>query len=362
MKEIKEKYLNFTGVTSEVPNDMPWGDTHWSSMNGTKWQQDGFGGTSWQDANLNASGDGIKLPGTKRGSSAVLSSEEDIINFKTSDRGSNAYNVTAPAYTRGSDAYNVTSPASTRGSDAYNVTSPAYTRGSDAYNVTSPASTRGSNAYTETEPHGYSNFLPSNKGQQSITLDHHQNGRPNIDLVLGDDDNSSMPDSDQWSNHPGFLGGTWWKDFWFPGKAEEERAAKAREGIDSRFPISGSCDVLTNTEARINSELEGHSKATKRGPKRVAKRNIPILNNKLKAVSANREVQCASEEQDQIQDDQLTMFMQQQMQDPKQEEGVSATNVILGLVIIGGLIWGISRLAKPTAPVAVAPVAVAPAG
>ena len=52
------------------------------------------------------------------------------------------------------------------------------------------------------------------------------------------------------------------------------------------------------------------------------------------------------------------MFMQQQMQQPESKEGVSATNVILGLVIIGGLVWGISRLSKPGAPAA---VAVAPA-
>ena len=34
-------------------------------------------------------------------------------------------------------------------------------------------------------------------------------------------DYSGMPDGDTWSNHPGFLGGTWFKDFFAPKKAEE---------------------------------------------------------------------------------------------------------------------------------------------
>ena len=108
MKETEEKYLNFDGISSEVPNDMPWGDTHWSSMSGTDWQQDGLGGTDWQDANLNASGTRLSQPP------------------RPWDRGSSAYNMIEPPYPRGSSGLNRPDvlPQKARGSDAYNVTSP----------------------------------------------------------------------------------------------------------------------------------------------------------------------------------------------------------------------------------------------
>jgi len=271
MKKTEDKYLHFDGMPSDVPNDMPWGQTQWNNLSGTEWQEQGYSGTDWQDANLNASGN----------------SEDD------------EYNPNPPI-------------TPTSGRSVWRVLPPI-----------APKSDRSS----------------------------YQNYSSNMSLVLPDNDNSIMPDSDQWSNHPGFLGGTWWKDFWFPGKAEKERAAAARESIDGKYPISGSCDVLTSTEAAIQASITNHGKATKRGPKRVAKRNIPILNNKLKTVSANRQVQCDSEAQDQAQNDRMDMFMQSQMQEKEKPEGVSAVNVILGLVIIGGLVWGVSRLAKPQAPV-----------
>ena len=358
MKETKEKYLNFNGIATEVPNDMPWGDTQWSSMNGTKWQEDGFGGTNWQDANLNASGEynpdvpitnlagevGWGDPNATRGGRWTANSENRPVTPNDLNRASQGeYNPDVPITNRTQSFVN---------GDVDPVDFRHWTGDSDI------SKTRGvpSLGSTDYGPRGQrQNF------QETITLDHHQNLRPNMDLVLGDNDNSTMPDSDIWSNHPGFLGGTWWKDFWFPGKAEKERAAAARESIDGKYPISGSCDVLTASEASINAAIANHGKATKRGPKRVAKRNIPILNSKLKTVSSNRQVQCDSEAQDQIQDDKLDMFMQQQMQQPEAKEGMSATNIILGLVIIGGLVWGISRLAKPGAPVAAPAVAPRPA-
>ena len=265
MKETKEEYLNFDGMASEVPNDMPWGDTHWSNLKGTEWQQEGYAGTVWQDVNLNASGGNMEgLPGMT---------------------GKYAY------------------------------------------------------------------------GPETITLGHHQNLSPNMSLVLSDDDNSRMPDSDEWSNHPGFLGGTWWKDLWQPGEAEKERAEEARRSIEAKYPVTGSCDLLTGVSEQIKKAIAGHGGASKRGAKRVAKRSIPILKKKLSTVNANRDIQCASEDEDRMRDDQLNLLMQQQMQQPEEKKGVSAGNVIIGLVLIGGLIWGISRLAKPRGTAPVAPVA-----
>ena len=38
---------------------------------------------------------------------------------------------------------------------------------------------------------------------------------------------------------PGFLGGTWWKDFWQPGKAEDERYDSKYSSIKSQCPYTG---------------------------------------------------------------------------------------------------------------------------
>ena len=189
-----------------------------------------------------------------------------------------------------------------------------------------------------------------NASGQTLTLDHHDSRLgPNMELVLPDNDNSVMPDSDIYSNHPGFLGGTWWKDFWFPGKAEKERAAAARESIDSKFPISGSCTLLNSTVEGINKDLAYHGRASKRGAKRVAKRNIPLLKKKLKTVEANRDIQCQAEEDERLarQQEQMVFTQQfaQQMSPP--QSSMNPVNLILGVIIIGGLVWGISRLAKP---------------
>ena len=140
-------------------------------------------------------------------------------------------------------------------------------------------------------------------GQESITLDHHIGNSPN--MVLSDNDNSNMPDSDIWSNHPGFLWGTWFGDVFQPGKAKERRKNEAITKINARYPITGSCDLLTLTSDKVNDVLDKHSTASKRGPKRVAKRETPILQDRLSLIDTNRDLVCAEEAEAQAQQDSL---------------------------------------------------------
>ena len=326
MREIEEKYSNFDGMMSEVPNDMPWGDTQWSSASGRPFTPPPSG--------RSVMGDPFPTALSPANRTGEYNPDVPITNsvYNEEERYTSPNIVASPIYY---------SPNDGRSAGDWN---PTISIDSRTAGPIRPISIVGDGQYVDWRPP----IQPATRGFSGGN-----------NLVLADNDNSTMPDSDVWSNHPGFLGGSWWKDFWFPGKAEQERAAKAREAIDSKYPITGSCDILTATEGSINASLEQHSKATKRGPKRVAKRTIPILKNKLKTVTSNRQVQCDSEEQDQLQDDKLDMFMQQQMQQPESKEGMSATNIVLGLVIIGGLIWGVSRLSKSGAPV-VAPRPSAP--
>lgn len=56
---------------------------------------------------------------------------------------------------------------------------------------------------------------------------------------------SSFAD-DNFLNHPGFLGGTWFKDTFAPGKAEEERyqEEKASQKADCDYAAGDSCEDL----------------------------------------------------------------------------------------------------------------------
>ena len=57
----------------------------------------------------------------------------------------------------------------------------------------------------------------------------------NNDFGNTDDTQVESYSDENFLNHPGFIGGTWWKDFWSPKKAEAERAG------DNLASIKGSC-------------------------------------------------------------------------------------------------------------------------
>lgn len=240
MYKMKEKYLNFDGMTSEVPNDMPWSDTVWSNQTG--------------------------------------------------------------------------------------ITNDEVIRVSEVYGTALNAS-----------------------GQSSMTLDHHDSRLgPNMVLELPDSDAMGRtPDSDVWSNHPGFLGGTWWKDLWRPGDAERERAEEARRSIEAKYPVTGSCDLLTDTAYQIEEKLDSHGGASGKGAKRVAKREIPILKKRLTTVARNRDTECDSEAAAAAQASQLQASMLQAGPASQGAAKISPTMLLLGAAVIGGAVWGITKLMKP---------------
>ena len=93
-------------------------------------------------------------------------------------------------------------------------------------------------------------------------------------------EDSTMPDSEQWSNHPGFLGGTWWKDFWFPGKAEKERYNSSVADKKKKYPIGEDidCDGIDDTIGVLDKALTRN--ANSGGKDRVIKRESRALENR----------------------------------------------------------------------------------
>jgi len=91
-------------------------------------------------------------------------------------------------------------------------------------------------------------------------------------------DYSGMPDGDTWSNHPGFLGGTWWKDFWQPKKAEEERYQAKLKSVKEQYKLTDDCDEI---DATINDIDKALTKNANSGAKdRVIKRTNRALENR----------------------------------------------------------------------------------
>lgn len=178
-------------------------------------------------------------------------------------------------------------------------------------------------------------------GEESITLDHHIGNRPN--MVLTDDDNNSMPDSDVWSNHPGFLGITWSKK-----KAEREREAKEQAKVNAEYPNTGSCSVLTSSLERLDGDverLEANKDGGSRGAKRVNKRARKTRGIRRPSIKDAMESACIAEQQAQ----QANLANQQQLfaQSAAATGGLnSPTNLMLGFLVLGAVGYGIYKVMK----------------
>lgn len=231
---MTDKFLNFDGMPSDVPNDMPWSDTKWSNQAGQLTEQEAINVSTIYGTALNAS------------------------------------------------------------------------------------------------------------GQESITLDHHMNMSPN--MVLTDDDNSKMPDSDNWSNHPGFLGITWSKS-----KAESERYQKELNKVNSQYPNTGSCAVLTDSLDRIDADLanlNANKDGGGKGAKRVNARARKARNARRKGIASGANAACAGEEAAwQRQQVELPQLMLQAAPQARQG-GMSTTNLILGVLVLGGIGFALYKMGK----------------
>jgi hypothetical protein len=230
---MENKYLNFDGMASDVPNDMPWSDTVWSNQSGNVTEEEAVRVTQLFGTALNAS------------------------------------------------------------------------------------------------------------GEETITLDHHIGNRPN--MVLSDIDNSTMPDSDVWSNHPGFIGITWSKK-----KAEREREAKEQAKVNAEYPNTGSCAVLTSSLERLDGDVEryeANKDGGSRGAKRVNARARKTRGIRRPSIQDAMESACVAEQQEQ----QVTLANQQQLftQSAAATGGLnSPTNLMLGFLVLGAIGYGIYKVMK----------------
>ena len=186
-----------------------------------------------------------------------------------------------------------------------------------------------------------------NNKNETITLDHHNsNLGPNMVLSLPDSDNmSNNPDSDEWSNHPGLFGWTWWgrkKKF-----AERDRVEQG--SVDSQYPNTGNCAVLTSSADRLNDNIDSlyAEQESIRGArkKREHARKISTRETRLDSIIPAQTATCAQEAQDAARDQEMANIFLGGQQQPK-SGGLSPTNILIGALVIGAVIYGISKMGK----------------
>ena len=84
-------------------------------------------------------------------------------------------------------------------------------------------------------------------------------------------------------NHPGFIGGTWWKDTFNPKKAEEERynAEYAKQKSGCSYESGDSCVDLADCEnyfQNIYNKNTGNSRVPKRARKAASSHRGKVIN------------------------------------------------------------------------------------
>ena len=158
---------------------------------------------------------------------------------------------------------------------------------------------------------------------------------------------SGMPDSDRWSNHPGFIGGTWWKDFWQPKKAERERYDKAVKDKKNKYKLTADidCDTIDDTISKIDNAIVRNANSGSKN--RVVSRESRALENRRLDFKARWEKDDCSQQRLDAQKAEFEqniqgMFNQANLKSAQRKtDDKTLQNVALGVgaLVIGAVVW-----------------------
>lgn len=183
-------------------------------------------------------------------------------------------------------------------------------------------------------PWGNTHWANFNNKNQTFHLSHHDSRLgPNTVLELPDSDNNNPKlDSDKFLNHPGLFGITW-----SPKKAEAERLAEVRAEVAQKYPVTGSCAVLTNSVDNITAELIRwqYDSETK---SRVKTRYLTALSERKSILDSNRTAACIAEAQFKKSQDSLLERLNQP------EPLVNSTNILLSVLILMGGFYMLKKI------------------
>ena len=140
----------------------------------------------------------------------------------------------------------------------------------------------------------------------------------------------SNMDHDEFSDMSG------WKTFWMstfqPKKYKAKKLDEARESVDEKYPLEGSCSVLEDRLTKLQDEISKNVYSEGgRGAKRVSERQITALKERREELKEEKEKECYVDPEVQ---QQMAQQFQQEMADKTRKKNIIGYS-IMGVLLVG---------------------------
>ena len=117
-----------------------------------------------------------------------------------------------------------------------------------------------------------------------------------------------------------------------PKKYKAKRLDEAREGVDKKYPLEGSCSVLEDRMTKLQDEISKnvYSEGGK-GAARVSERQITALKERREELKEEKEKECYVDPEVQ---QQMAQQFQQEMADKTRKKNIIGYS-IMGVLLVG---------------------------
>ena len=127
-----------------------------------------------------------------------------------------------------------------------------------------------------------------------------------------------------------------WKTFWMstfqPKKYKAKRLDEARDNVDKKYPLEGSCSVLEDRLTKVQDEISKNVYSSGgKGAKRVSERQITALKERRSELKEEKEKECYVDPEVQ---QQMAAQYQEEMAKKTRKKNIIAYS-IMGVLLIG---------------------------
>lgn len=127
-----------------------------------------------------------------------------------------------------------------------------------------------------------------------------------------------------------------WKTFWMstfqPKKYKSKKLDEARENVDKKYPLEGSCSVLEDRLTKVQDEISKNVYSSGgKGSKRVSERQITALKERRGELKEEKEKECYVDPEVQ---QQMAAQYQEEMAKKTRKKNIIAYS-IMGVLLIG---------------------------
>ena len=180
-------------------------------------------------------------------------------------------------------------------------------------------------------------FSKDTKVGAFVNMSHSSESSDTKDMHVGDPISQNFSGSG-YSNmdHDEFADMSGWKTFFMstfqPKKYKAKRLDEAREGVDKKYPLEGSCSVLEDRMTKLQDEISKnvYSEGGK-GAARVSERQITALKERREELKEEKEKECYVDPEVQ---QQMAQQFQQEMADKTRKKNIIGYS-IMGVLLVG---------------------------